>query len=123
MCRGLEPMLRARIPILVVMLCAAVCDAANLPINLESVGKSIVFLFNEHNEPVGTGFIIAVPFKGDTGQGVLAVVTARHVVDPEWAGCPAANPTVLAARVNKKDFVPGVGESGTDSVPLVLVQN
>ena len=36
------------------------------------------------------------------------IVTARHVIDPEWAGCSWRNPAAVNVRVNAKDCVPGV---------------
>ena len=51
------------------------------------------------------------------------LVTARHIVDPEWAHCPRADPSVIYARLklNKKEYNREKSESGTGDVPLILV--
>jgi hypothetical protein len=53
----------------------------------------------------------------------LAVITARHIVDPQWAGCSVANPTTLLARVNIKEYVAGGTKAGVVFLQLLLIQN
>jgi hypothetical protein len=97
--------------------------AGELPINTDAVSKSVVFLYNEQNAAVGTAFLVAIPLKDDPKQVKLALVTARHVVDPQWACGAGANPTSLLARLNVKNYVSGLGQTGTNTVRVVLVEN
>jgi len=46
------------------------------------------------------------------------VVTARHIVDPQWAKCGIPNPQIMYVRLNKLG-----GAQGITFVPLPLVQN
>lgn len=95
--------------------------AANL--NVEYVQKSVVFLYaadasGNPGEPVGTGFIVQVPLMSDPGKAYKLLVTARHMVDPKWAGCANQGERKLFLRVNKKNFDPAKERIGT--VDLVL---
>jgi hypothetical protein len=91
-------------------------------IDIEGVNKAVVFLFDqstaEASKHVATGFLMTMPSKTDPKAGYAVLVTARHVVDPVWAGCPGPNPTRLFARANKIGPDAGVG-----FVPVDLVQN
>jgi hypothetical protein len=99
-----------------------VCGSS-MPFNVGTVKKSIVFLYYQKGKDfeVGTGFLIDIPSKADPNQSFVAIVTARHIVDPKWAGCSWANPQEIYARVNVKNFKVGQKEDGTDDVPLGLV--
>jgi len=72
-----------------------------LPVNAEVVKKSLVFLTYEHEdfEVVGTGFLIAIPVIGDPAHPHVAIVTSRHFIDPQWAGCSWLNPSALTVRI------------------------
>ena len=50
------------------------------------------------------------------------IVTARHVVDPEWAGCSWRNPAAVTVRVNTKDYQVGASSGGVwqTSFPLAI---
>ena len=96
---------------------------SSMPFNVGIVKKSIVFLYYRKGKDfeVGTGFLVDIPSKADPNQSFVAIVTARHIVDPKWAGCSWANPQEIYARVNVKNFKVGQKEDGTDDVPLGLV--
>jgi hypothetical protein len=101
---------------------------ASININVDAVQKSVVFLYAadvtgavDKNKPVGTGFLIAVPLKSDRSRSYTVLVTARHIFDPGWAGCPVANPNMIYARVNKKSKTANANSSGVEFIPLPLV--
>jgi hypothetical protein len=96
---------------------------SSMPFNVGIVKKSIVFLYYPKGKDfeVGTGFLVDIPSKADPKQSFVAIVTARHIVDPKWEGCSWANPQEIYARVNAKNFRVGQTEDGTDVVPLGLV--
>ncbi len=85
----------------------ATIASASAPFDTDFLGKTVVFLYRageagrvDFNTPIGTGFLIRVPHLNDQDVTLL-LVTARHIVDPEWAHCPAAhNPMLIYARVN-----------------------
>jgi len=116
--------------VFVVVLLAAVLvvpavrvGGSSMPFNVGIVKKSIVFLYYPKGKDfeVGTGFLVDIPSKEDPKQSSVAIVTARHIVDPKWAACSWANPQAIYARVNAKNFKVGQTEDGTDIVPLSLV--
>jgi hypothetical protein len=76
--------------------------SATINIDTNAVQKSVVFLYAadaqgnvDRNKPSGTGFLVSVPLKSDHTRSYVVLVTARHMVDPSWAKCPASNPTVI----------------------------
>jgi hypothetical protein len=92
-------------------------------IDARRVQKSVVFLYAANGageadkaRPLGTGFIVELPAKDAIGQPRRVIVTARHIVDPEWAKCGTPNPVEIFARSNK-DVNHG-GGVGFFSVPL-----
>lgn len=54
---------------------------------------------------IATGFILSVPER--RGLSSRYLVTARHVVDPEWAHCKTKNPHSITVRFNRRSG--GVG--------------
>jgi hypothetical protein len=94
--------------------------AAHAPYDPDFLGKTVVFLYGakpdktvDENAPLGTGFLMRIPDSSRLGF-TLILVTARHIVDPEWAHCPnAANPDVMFARINNND------SSGTEKVRYI----
>lgn len=91
-------------------------------VNYEVIRKSVVFIYaqnvNGQVVPDGTGFLLVVPTKSDPKKAYLILVTARHMVDPAWTGCPDGN-TRLIARFNKRGFNPDSQDSvGTVDYPL-----
>ncbi len=113
--------------ILCVIMWIASVATATIPINTETVRKSVVFIILPTNQAgvseVGTGFLIFVPLKSNPDVGRIFLVTARHVIDPQWACSPVSAPQVAFLRVNKKNFNPDKDENGTDSGPLPLLEN
>jgi hypothetical protein len=93
---------------------------ASININVEAVEKTVVFLYAadptgaavDSNKPIGTAFFVEIPLKSEPHRSYRVLVTARHMLDPVWAKCPTANPTVVYARLNKKGYKPGSGEVG-----------
>lgn len=100
-----------------------ITSAQGLPINTDVVQKSVVFLFNSAQQPDATGFLVGIPMKDQPGQLKLAIVTARHVVDPQWAGCNQPNPQSLAVRVNTKNYTSGQPTPGVWIGNALLVDN
>jgi hypothetical protein len=103
----------------------------------ESVQKSIVFLYPDaggqpdQRHPLGTGFLIVVPVKSTVNPmgkitpttGQLLLITARHIVDPNWAFCSGPQPTAIYVRVNKVNYDPLSQESGVEYVRIPLIAN
>jgi len=91
-------------------------------INLETIRRSVVYLHIRDNlgqlKEAGTGFLISVPTKSDPTRGYDLLVTARHIADPAWAGCPA-QAGQLTAVFNRKDYNPAADATGTIEVSLV----
>jgi hypothetical protein len=102
---------------------------ATININVEAVQKSVVFLYAarpdgivDKNKPIGTGFLVGIPIKSDPKRSYAVLVTARHMVDPTWAKCGIANPSVVYMRLNKKTYTPGSDDPGFDFVPVPLIE-
>jgi hypothetical protein len=98
-------------------------------LNVDVITRSVVFFFA--SDPAGnavkdkfvaTGFLVLVPNKsGDATYPLL--VTARHVVDPVWAGCASNDPPRLYIRVNNMRFDPANDQTGISFLPIDLVAN
>ncbi len=110
---------------------------AELNINTDAIKKSVVFLYDADRNggfnpalELGTGFFVRVAINGSSRAYIL-LVTARHVIDPQWAKCRASgfsrqylpNPTLIYARLNKRGYVAGSGADGTVDIPIPLVEN
>jgi hypothetical protein len=100
---------------------------ATININVEAVQKSVVFLYAaradgsvDKNKPIGTGFLVGIPIKSDSNRSYAVLVTARHMVDPTWAKCGIANPSVVYMRL--KTYTPGSDDPGFDFVPVPLIE-
>lgn len=60
---------------------------------------------------IGTGFVLVAP---EPHIGVARyLVTARHVVDPQWAHCAVKNPQSITVRFNRID-----GGAGYETISL-----
>ncbi len=96
---------------------------SSMPFNVGIVKKSVVFLYypKAGTVEVGTGFLVEIPSKADPTRSSVAVITARHIVDPQWAGCSWKNPQQIYARVNVKNFRVGQQADATDVVAFDLV--
>jgi|SRR5581483_8989418 len=95
---------------------------ATANINVDYVEKSVVFLYaadaaGNATAPLGTGFIVQVPLTSQPGRFYDLLVTARHMVDPRWAGC-TGGPTKIFLRLNKKNFDPAKDATGTEDLDL-----
>jgi hypothetical protein len=120
----------------------ALLTAQMIPINTEDLGRNIVFLYdktspNPADWKVATGFLVAVVDKSNPNlvldknnpnskQGWAVLVTARHVVEPEWTGCSAEgthNPKQIEMRLNTKIYNPDNDPTGTDYVVVHLQED
>ena len=59
-----------------------------------------------------TAFVLSVPGAGER-RFTRFLVTARHVVDPEWAHCAGSDPQSIQIRLNKRS-----GGVGYENIPL-----
>lgn len=50
------------------------------------------------------------------------LVTARHIVDPQWAQCPGQNPAKIFLRLNTKNYDPTTDSSGVDFLGVDLAK-
>ena len=107
------------------VLSAVTPGTARINLDLNRFNKTTAFIYNadssgEHadtNAPRGTGFFVQVPLVSDPKQAYKMLVTARHVVDPEWAHCAATNPTKLFLRLNTKNYDPEKDATGVGLQP------
>jgi hypothetical protein len=120
MLKGISSRIAATTVCFIVFISSCAAQSA-FNINLDAIRQSVVVLHivdsNGTLKEAGTGFLIVVPTKSDPNQGYELLVTARHIVDPLWAGCPATTDS-LVALFNKKDFDPNRDSKGTVEVPL-----
>jgi hypothetical protein len=98
-------------------------------LNVNTITKGVVFFFASDqtgdaikDKLVATGFLILVPNKSGEPTYPL-LVTARHVVDPVWAGCALNNPSRLYIRVNDMRVDSQNDEPGISYLPIDLVAN
>jgi hypothetical protein len=96
---------------------------SSMPFNVGIVKKSVVFLYylREEEFEVGTGFLVEIPSKVNPERSFVVIATARHIVDPQWAGCSWSNPHEVYARVNAKNYTVGQKGEGVDELTLDLV--
>src|SRR5437899_905933 len=107
----LEHLMRRKtvtVVLLMILLAAAnqKIRAGTLPIDTEVIKRSVVFLVYPDGSEGGTGFLVGIPLKADPTRMHVAIVTARHILDPQWAGCSFNNPQSILLRVNKKYYKP-----------------
>jgi hypothetical protein len=98
-------------------------------IDTKVANRSVVFFYRSDptgnvvpTAQYGTGFLIAVPTK-DRTKSYIFLVTARHIVDPVWAGCTGPNPAKLFIRANKKDFNLLTDSTGIGFIAVDLISN
>ena len=65
-----------------------------------------------HRRPAAAAFVLSVPGKVHN-HFLRFLVTARHVVDPEWAHCAEKNPASITIRLNRRE-----GGIGYETIPL-----
>lgn len=104
---------------------------AGTTIQTEIVRKAIVFIYAanatgtdaDSANPMGTGFLVFMHVKGDAHKGALMLITARHIVDPDWLYCPIPQPEVIFIRLNNKDYDPKNDSTGVAYLKVVLVDH
>ncbi|MFZ0978725.1 MAG: hypothetical protein WAN23_04905 [Candidatus Acidiferrales bacterium] len=113
--------------LLALLLVAPRLSAQTATLDTADVQKDIVFLYAasadgtvDKNHPLGTGFFLSVPRLGDPSMSYVFLVTARHIVDPQWANCGISNPQKIFYRVNKKSYDPSQGTEGVGYIDLPL---
>jgi len=105
----------------------------------DNVKRMVVFIYSadatgeaDKRKPLGTGFLITVPVRGTPNpmageanvQGVMLLITARHILDPAWAYCSTPQRDLVYLRVNTKGYEPLKDDSdGVAYVPLPLAKN
>jgi hypothetical protein len=104
-------------------------------LDTEAVKRIVVFLYPPNSEgtdadatrPMGTGFLMSAHAKGDSKIGALMLITARHIVDPNWASCspePLSRPDrQIYMRLNNKLYDPKKESTGVSYLPVDLVKN
>jgi hypothetical protein len=100
---------------------------AGINLNTAAAERSIVFIYPskpdgqvDEAKPAGTGFLIGVPMKTRARNGYLLLVTARHMVDPQWAMCPIQNPARIFLRINLKKGSADANIQGFRYLPVDL---
>ncbi len=119
-----------KLMVLVLFFLHSEAGRAGIPINVQGVKDSVVFIYAaDHSGQVnpskalGTGFLVGIPLKSDSRRGYFVLVTARHVLEPQWASCPSPNPHVVYLRLNKRSSTKAGGSEGVDFLPLQLTKN
>ena len=70
------------------------------------ISESVLFLYasppgrGEAAQRIASGFILSL--HGQSIGNTRFLITARHVVDPEWARCGRSNPQSITVRLNRK---------------------
>ena len=103
---------------------------ASITVNTDVLKKSVVFIYAvtpegeaDVHKPLGSGFLVGIPGKADPSRGTAILVTARHIVDPEWTHCSGVHPNLVYARVNKKKYDPTKDATGVGYLPITLMHN
>lgn len=105
------------------LICTIGSDAQRsaFQVNYDAINKFVVFIYardaNGKTQPDGTGFVLSIPLKSNPSRTYAILVTARHMIDQSWTGCPV--PVQLVARFNKK-IVPGVDPASAGTVDYDL---
>lgn len=120
----------ALLRLLLVLLVFCVPTRAALNINIEAVQQAVVFLYGADSsgnvdlkKELGTGFFVRVPLTSDPKRSYILLVTARHILDPQWAKCSDPNPTTIYMRLNKKGYVVDSNAHRVVYVKLSLFEN
>jgi len=90
-----------------------------------AIPESVYFVYRgrrpgeprQPESPLATAFVLAVPITDregrDSNRLVRFLVTARHVVDPQWARCAGRSPASIDLRLNRR-----AGGVGYETVSL-----
>jgi hypothetical protein len=84
-----------------------------------AIPESVFFVYHSlpredgpaQRTPAATAFVVSVP--EEHGGMVRFLVTARHVVDPQWARCTERDPASINVRFNRRS-----GGVGYETIPL-----
>ena len=108
------------------------CPLSQAYINIDAVAikKAVVFSYAasangdaDERHPLGTGFLIATrPQRSSVVNSVL-LITARHIVDPNWAYCSESKRDLVYVRVNKANYDPKNDKIGVEYLPIHLIEN
>lgn len=119
---------RIRLAAIVVLLSFALFLDASINIDTDFIRQTIVFIYKSDrngqaaSSPTATGFLVAVPKKENPTEGHILLITARHVVKPQWA-CPSEeNPSRIFLRLNKRHFDPSTDSEGVGYVSIDLTR-
>ena len=122
-------MLIVRILMAVAFGLATIAANASININTETVARTVVFLYSADRDgevvktkPIGTGFLVSVPTLNGK-RSYLFLVTARHIVEPQWDYCPLANPSRIYARLNLSSFDAQTGATGVGYEKIDLIRD
>lgn len=125
-----EDVMKKRAVALVALIALAVPVHAATNLDTRAVSRSIVFIYAarpdnkvDKTHPMGTGFLVFVPIQGSTDRGYVLLVTARHIFNPVWSLCSAANPRLVFARVNTTHYDPQKNTEGVAYLPINLVDD
>jgi len=120
---------------MLVLFCCLQPLRADTTLKTDVLLKAVVFIYSPNSDgteadttkPIGTGFLVLARSKGAAAQGIVILITARHIVDPWWATCsaePQQQPDRrIFLRVNKTNYDPKKDATGVDYEPLDLVRN
>jgi hypothetical protein len=102
---------------------------ASITLDTSKAQKTVVFLYAarsgggvDEGHPLGTGFLVGTHARSDPRNSALLLVTARHIVDPNWMFCSAPQPDLLYVRLNKKKYDPSKDSTGVAYLPVALVE-
>ena len=108
------------------------CPLSQAYINIDTVAlrKAVVFIYGakangdaDERHPLGTGFLIATRPQGSSVANSVLLITARHIVDPNWAYCSESKRDLVYVRVNKANYDPKNDETGVEYLPIHLIEN
>jgi hypothetical protein len=118
-----------RIVLAVTLGFVAISANATINLNTQAVARAVVFLYPADKDgevvstkPLGTGFLVSVPTL-DGKRLYPFLVTARHIVEPQWSYCSGANPMRIYARLNLSGFDAISGQTGVGYVAIDLVRD
>jgi hypothetical protein len=120
-----------------VLLFSTLCPLmwADTTLDTETVKKIVVFLYSPNSDgtdadvaqSLGTGFFVADFVKNNPQRGSILLITARHIVEPNWATCsPEPQPQPdrrIYIRLNNKHYDSEKDSTGVSYLPVDLVKN
>lgn len=90
--------------------------------NMDVMRNSVVFIYwrdptTQQLHEDGTAFVLGIPTLTG-GRLYIVLVTARHMVDPAFLGCPSVDPNDLVVRMNLAKFDPDKDDKGSVDASL-----